>query len=85
MVRIASRYAHSHFGEVIDAAQREPVAISRNGRDVAVVLSQPEYERLLALEDALLARRADEALRNARWLGPDASEQAVKDILDAQA
>jgi len=85
MVRIQSRYAHSHFGEVIDAAQREPVSITRNGREIAVVMSQQEYARLLEVEDALLARRADEALRNAQWLGPEASEKAIRDILDAQA
>lgn len=85
MVRIQSRYAHSHFGEVIDAAQHEPVTITRNGRDIAVVMSQHEYERLLEAEDALLARHADEAMRNAQWLGPEASEKAIKDILDAQA
>jgi len=85
MVRVQSRYAHSHFGEVIDTAQREPVSISRNGRDIAVVISQHEYERLLEAEDALLAKHADEAYRNAKWLGPEASEKALKDILDAQA
>jgi len=85
MVRMQSRYAHSHFGEVIDAAQREPVSITRNGRDVAVVMSQHEYERLLEAEDALLARRADEALRNANWVGVEESERALKEIFDAQA
>jgi len=85
MVRIHSRYAHSHFGEVIDAAQREPVSITRNGRDIAVVISQYEYERLLEAEDALLAKRADEAYRNAKWLSPEDSEKALREFLDAEA
>lgn len=34
---------------VLDAAQREPVIIRRQNRDVAVLLSPQDYERLRAL------------------------------------
>lgn len=38
--------AQNHFGELIDAAQREPVTITRRGRPVAYVVSQQEYDEL---------------------------------------
>jgi prevent-host-death family protein len=41
----ASEAKHS-FADLIDAASREPVVIQRQKRDVAVLLSVAEYERL---------------------------------------
>ena len=41
--------AKQGFGEVLDAAQREPVTIRRQKRDVAVVLSMAEYQKLTRL------------------------------------
>lgn len=38
--------AQNHFGELIDAAQREPVTITRRGRPVVYVVSQQEYDEL---------------------------------------
>ena len=39
--------AQNHFGELIDAAQREPVTITRRGRPVVYVVSQKEYDELI--------------------------------------
>lgn len=41
--------AKQGFGEVLDAAQREPVTIRRQKREVAVVLSMAEYQKLTRL------------------------------------
>jgi prevent-host-death family protein len=38
--------ARAHFNELLNAARDEPQAIAEAGRVVAVVLSEPEYERL---------------------------------------
>jgi prevent-host-death family protein len=38
--------AQNRFGELLDAAQREPVGITRRGRTVAFVVSPREYESL---------------------------------------
>ena len=38
--------AKSRLGELLDAAQAEPVLVRRNGCDVAVVLSVADYVRL---------------------------------------
>ncbi|MBM3132800.1 MAG: type II toxin-antitoxin system Phd/YefM family antitoxin [Chloroflexi bacterium] len=85
MITFASKDAKNKFGEMIDAAQREPVVISKKGRSVAVVISKQEYERLQALEDVLWAKKADEAMKNAEWLGPDESEKFLKGLLSAEA
>jgi len=37
--------AKNRFGQVIDAAQREPVTVTRQGRASVVILSAEEYER----------------------------------------
>ena len=61
---VSATDAKQRFAEVIDAAQREPVVIRRQKRDVAVVLSPQEYDRLRAanvaeLERQLVARAED--------------------------
>ena len=49
MRQVSATEAKQSFGAIIDAAQREPVVIRRQKRDVAVVLSIEEYERLRSL------------------------------------
>lgn len=49
MRTISATEAKQRLAAVIDAAQREPVTIRRRNRDVAVVLSAEEYQRLRAL------------------------------------
>jgi antitoxin Phd len=38
--------AQSRFGELLDLAQREPVAVTRHGRTVAYVVSEYEYQAI---------------------------------------
>jgi len=44
MKAIAAREAKNRFGSLMDAAQREPVAIEKHGRLVAVLMSVEEYK-----------------------------------------
>lgn len=37
--------AKNRFGQLIDAAQREPVTVTRQGRASVVIVSAEEYER----------------------------------------
>lgn len=37
--------AKNRFGQVIDAAQREPVTVTRQGRPSVVIVSAEEYQR----------------------------------------
>jgi prevent-host-death family protein len=38
--------AKNRLGAILDDAQREPVVIRRQDRDIAVILSMADYERL---------------------------------------
>ncbi len=40
--------AKNRLGQILDAAQREPVTITRHGRPAVVVLAIQDYEALLA-------------------------------------
>jgi prevent-host-death family protein len=48
MKRVAATEAKNRFGAILDDAQREPIVIRRQNRDIAVVLSMADYERLRA-------------------------------------
>ncbi len=45
MQSIAAKEAKTHFGELMDTVQREPVSIKKYGRPVAVVMSAEEYKQ----------------------------------------
>lgn len=83
MKTMSAKDAKDGFGLLLDSAQREPVSITKKGRPVAVVLSQHEYERLAALEDAYWGRLA-EAAGNEGFLGPEEGEKLLSDLLNAQ-
>lgn len=55
MQRITSREFQRNFGRCQDEALREPLAITRNGRDRLVILSVDEYERLKRRDRQALA------------------------------
>lgn len=46
---VSATDAKQRLAALLDAAQREPVVIRRQNRDVAVLLSRQEYDRLRAL------------------------------------
>jgi prevent-host-death family protein len=46
MKRVAATDAKNRLGAILDEAQREPIVIRRQDRDIAVVLSMADYERL---------------------------------------
>ena len=52
--------AKQALAAVLDAAQREPVVIRRQKRDVAVVLSVRDYEKLVALNIEEFQRFCDQ-------------------------
>lgn len=49
---VSATDAKQRLAAVLDAAQREPVVIRRQRRDVAVVLSAEEYDRLRGINIA---------------------------------
>lgn len=68
MKRVPATEAKNRLGAILDDAQREPVVIRRQDRDIAVVLSMADYERLRSgnIRAFLDLRRqiADEAALN---------------------
>ena len=46
---LSAKEAKYGFGRLIDLARAKPVAVTKHGRTVVVVLSVEEYERLKSL------------------------------------
>ena len=46
MKTVTATEAKNRLGAILDDAQREPIVISRQDRDIAVVLSMADYERV---------------------------------------
>jgi prevent-host-death family protein len=46
MPTVSATYAKQNFAAMLDAAQHEPVHIQRHEREIAVVVSTEEYNRL---------------------------------------
>ncbi len=82
MKTLGASEAKNRFGELLDLARREPVQIAKKGRNVAVVLSIEEFERLSNLEDELLAIKAEKA-RQEGFIGISESEALLEELLNA--
>ena len=63
MKTMSATAASKEFGRFIDAAQREPVLLTKNDRPVAVTVSVADWEELLSLriERGIAAGLADVA------------------------
>ena len=59
MQYVSASVAKQRLAAILDTAQREPVMIRRQKRDVAVVLSVQEYERVCALNRKEFQRFCD--------------------------
>ena len=74
MKTVPATEAKNRLGAILDDAQREPVVIRRQDRDIAVVLSMADYERLrsgniqafLDLRKEVAAETAAKGLTNKR-------------------
>lgn len=74
MKTVAATEAKNRLGAILDAAQREPIVIRRQDRDIAVVLSMADYDRLrssnvsafLTLRDEIAAEAAKAGLTEER-------------------
>lgn len=83
MKTVSDTEATKRLDAILDEAQREPIVIRRQDRDMAVILSVGEYERLRAASvQAFLDLRnqvAAEAVANGL------SEQRVADLLSDES
>lgn len=76
---VTASEAKQSFAAVLDAAAREPVVIQRHERDVAVVMSMAEYQRLRGLAVEEFDRVADDMAAKARARGM--SPEILADLL----
>lgn len=81
MRTITASEAKQGFANLIELASREPVVIQRQKRDVAVVLSMAEYERLTRLNIREFQRFCDQV--GARSAATGLDEAALAALLDA--
>ena len=61
MQTLSARDAKYGFGRLIDLARAKPVAVTKHGRPVVVVLSVEEYERLKVLESVRTGEKDERA------------------------
>lgn len=66
---VSANEAKQSLGRILDSAQREPVIIQRHNRDVAVVISPQEYDRLRALNTKDVAQLCEKISKEARAKG----------------
>jgi len=79
MKHVSSSEAKQRFAAVLDAAQHEPVTIRRQNREVAVIVSTREYERLRGLNVHEFEGFCDAMAKRARDRG--LTEAALDDLL----
>ena len=84
MKTISAEKAESQLGEVLSMAETSPIAIrGRNGRTV-VLLSKKKYEIFERIENMYWAELAEEAFAGNDWIGPEESEIALQEMLNAK-
>ena len=76
MRHISATDAKQRLAALLDAAQREPIVIRRQNRDIAVVLSPAEYDRLRGLNVAEFQEFCDRVGRKAGEHGLTAKKLA---------
>ena len=79
MRSVSATEAKQRLAALLDAAQREPVVIRRQKRDVAVLVSTQEYERLRGLNRAEFQRFCDRVAEKAAARG--LTEEKLAEIL----
>jgi prevent-host-death family protein len=79
MPTVSSTHAKQNFAAMLDLSQREPVRIRRHDRDVAVLVSAEEYERLHKDKWAEFNRLGAIAAEQAR--GNGLTEEKLAEIL----
>jgi prevent-host-death family protein len=77
MKSVTALEARNRFGEVLEAAQRQPVSITRNGRPSVVMISAESYAR----KQRLSRERLRHALQRA---GEHAAAQGMNEAVLGQ-
>ena len=78
---VSASEAKQRLAALLDAAQREPVTIRRQNRDVAVVLSPTDYQRLTSTNVKAFQRFCDRVSAAAQARGM--TEDKLAEILNS--
>jgi prevent-host-death family protein len=79
MRTMSATEAKQNLGALLDSAQSEPVTIRRQNRDIAVVLSARDYDRLRAINVDEFERFCDRI--GQRAIANGLSEEKLAEIL----
>ena len=79
MKTVSATEAKQRLAALLDAAQREPVLIRRQNRDVAVIMSAEEYKRIRGANVAELDRLCERVSEQAAARG--LTDEILADLL----
>ncbi len=77
-----AKEAKNNFGRLLDEARHSPVAVEKNGRRVAIVMSVEKYSTFEAEEDVRWGRRAEHAHKKG-YIGAAESKRLLDDLMRA--
>jgi antitoxin Phd len=83
MRTISSVDAKNRFGQLLDAAQRAPVAVTKKGRPAAVIMSVEDYERMRGAAWERLFGTIETARREAAERG--LTDELLDELLDDES
>jgi prevent-host-death family protein len=83
MRTVSATDAKQRLAALLDAAQREPVLIRRQNRDIAVIMSAQEYQRIRRINIDELERTMDRMSAQAETRGM--TEEILADVQTARA
>ena len=80
----AATEVKNKFGQILESAMIEPIAIEKNGRKVVVMMSMSEYQRLLEIEDRYWGELALKAIKDG-FLTEKETKARIERKLDVKA